>query len=242
MKAEMKRYGSLDCVVVDALPADCTPQSLVVLCHGYGAGGQDLVPLAPEILELAPRLAESVRFMFPAAPLEPEELRMYGGRAWWPIDIALLTEAIERDLLRTATPAELPGVREQMLALIDAAARDAGLDASRVVLGGFSQGAMVALDAALHLPEAPLGVLIYSGTLLCESEWKSLAAKRPGLNVLQSHGKQDPLLPFGAAQNLFAMLKAAGANIEFLPFRGPHTIPLEALERTATSLESWRNL
>jgi phospholipase/carboxylesterase len=239
MKAIEKRYGSLDCLVVDDLPEGGKPTSLVIFCHGFGATGRDLVGLAPEILERAPSLAQTVRSVFPAAPLAPEEMAYYGGRAWWPIEIALLNEAIESNQLRRATPPELPGVRAQLLALVEAATNEAGIDPSRVVLGGFSQGAMAALDAALHLPVAPLGVLVFSGTLLCEAEWKKLAAQRPGLRVLQSHGQFDPLLPFEAAQALERMLSAAGAKVEFVPFRGPHTIPEAAIERAARSLETW---
>ena len=61
---------------------------VVILMHGYGAGGDDLVPLA-QMMPVAPR----VRFVFPAAPFTPPELAMFGGRAWWPIDIEALQVA-----------------------------------------------------------------------------------------------------------------------------------------------------
>lgn len=239
MNASRTRFGSLDCIAVDALPGGVQPQSLVILCHGFGAPGNDLVGLAPEIVEREPGLGSRLRFLFPTAPLAPEEFAMFGGRAWWPLNVASLADAIERGELRDQrrySPVELPQVRKQILELVDEATQEAGLDCSQVVLGGFSQGSMVAVDAALHMRQAPLGLCVYSGTLLCEDEWSRLAERRRGLKVLQTHGRQDPILPFEGAVWLREMFEAAGANVEFVPFNGQHTIPLAAIDRTAAML------
>ncbi len=105
-----------------------------------------------------------------------------------------------------------------------------------MILGGFSQGAMLATDVALRLEEAPAGLIIWSGTLISEPEWRKRAPARRGLGVFQSHGRQDPLLPFLRAVALRDLLIEAGLEVDFLAFDGEHTIPLEALERTADFL------
>jgi len=103
----------------------------------------------------------------------------------------------------------------------------------RLVLGGFSQGAMLATDVTLRLEEAPAGLCVLSGTLLCEKEWRLRAARRAQLPILQSHGRQDPILPFQGAVWLQEMFEGAGMTVEFHPFDGPHTIPESVLTATA---------
>ncbi len=239
MRLSRATLGGLECHVVDALPADVPPRLVVVVCHGFGAPGTDLVPLAPELFAIKPELERGVRMIFPAAPLSLDEQGMYGGRAWWHLDVGKLMAAIEtghfRDL-RNDCPDDLDAARDMLLRLIDEVQRDTGLPVGRFVLGGFSQGSMLATDVALHLSEAPAALGIFSGTLLCEDRWRALAPQRRGLKVLQSHGYQDPILPFAAAEWLRDLLKEAGMKVTFIPFAGMHTIPYEALEQFAALL------
>ncbi len=240
MRSESRRIGRLDCQIVDYLPAGQAPQLIVVLCHGFGAPADDLVPLGSEILQAAPHLADKVQFVFPAAPLSLDSQGIYGGRAWWPLDVARLAEAIERGELRDQRrhlPPELPEARDRLLEVLQQLQQETGLPLSKFVLGGFSQGSMVATEVALRLPQSPAALIIWSGALMCEDTWRELAQKHRGLTVLQSHGTADPILPFEGALWLRDMLQEAGANVEFVQFPGAHTIPLEALRRTVALLE-----
>jgi phospholipase/carboxylesterase len=234
------QLGPLEARVVQ-LEANVRPALAVVLCHGFGASGTDLVPLAGELLARAPGLGSKVRFIFPAAPLE---LDSFGGaRAWWPIDFESLASMYAsgprgREAMRERVPDGLVHARRQLAACVEAVARVSGLSASRVVLGGFSQGAMVATDLALRQDEAPAALVLLSGTLIAEREWRARAPRRKGLSVLQSHGRQDPLLSFTDAVALRDLLLEAGLEVSFLPFDGPHTIPSEALERLGSLLSA----
>jgi phospholipase/carboxylesterase len=235
------RLGELSCQVLDALPEGAAPRLLVVLCHGFGAPGTDLVPLAGELLALEPSLAERARFVFPAAPLSLDEHGLYGGRAWWHLDVAQFATAIARGALREEfrkTPEGLPEARRLLTGLVEAVGERTGLAASRVVLGGFSQGSLVATDVALRLPEPPAALCILSGTLVCEDAWRELAGRRGKLPVLQSHGRLDPILPFQGAVGLRELLSGAGLEVDFIEFQGMHTIPLEAMRRMAQVLLS----
>ena len=219
------------------------PELAVVLCHGFGASAADLIPLAADLLERAPPLGNRVRFVFPAAPVALPEFGGGDARAWWPIDwetnLALrATGEAGRATLRARVPEGLTQARRQLAACVEAVLQTSGLPAGRVVLGGFSQGAMVTTDLALRQDEAPAALVIFSGTLTAEAEWRSRAPRRKGLPVLQSHGRQDPILPFADAVALRDLLQQAGLVVDFLAFDGPHTIPEEALVRLSTLLLS----
>jgi phospholipase/carboxylesterase len=107
------------------------------------------------------------------------------------------------------------------------------LTADRFILGGFSQGAMLTTDVALRLKKAPTGLCILSGALINENQWRPLAMERGPLAVLQSHGKNDSILPFPMAAALRDLLLEAGADVDFLAHRGDHEIPFEVLHRLA---------
>lgn len=200
---------------------------LVVLLHGFGAAGDDLVPFH-RVLEV-PR---EVRFAFPAAPIELQPAIYGESRAWWRLDMAALEEAIttgrHRDLA-SSVPDGLPEARAKVSAALDALTAE--LSPSALVLGGFSQGAMLSLDVALHDPRPLAALAVLSGTFLSESEWAPRMAARKGTNVLVSHGSHDPLLPFAESQRLGAALSDAGWLVDYVGFRGQHEIPPVVLDR-----------
>jgi phospholipase/carboxylesterase len=208
-------------------PTDAT--TTCVLLHGFGAPGDDLVGLAAAFAQHG---AASVRFVCPAAPLELGG--MYGAsRAWWLIDLARL----ERDLRsgaprdrRDEVPDGLPEARDQLMRMLDELQAQFSIAPGQLVLGGFSQGAMLSLDVALHRPAPPAGLLLMSGTLIAESVWQPRLPSLAGVPVMQSHGRQDGLLPFGVAEILRDQLVAAGAAVDWVPFDGGHEIPPPALQ------------
>lgn len=201
---------------------------VVVLLHGYGAPGTDLVPLWREL-----KVPQDVRFVFPEAPLELD----FGGRAWWPIDMARLQDrflpgAVER--LTGEVPEGIDAARDALLGLLTALERDFGAAPERTIIGGFSQGAMLATDVVLRSAQPWGGLAVLSGTLVSHHEWLPLMNARRGLQVLQSHGRGDPVLPFAVAEQLRDELTAAGLLVDFVAFNGGHGIPgsvLEALTR-----------
>jgi phospholipase/carboxylesterase len=196
----------------------------VILLHGFGAPGDDLVSLA-QYLDIP------ARFVFPEAPLELGG--MYGdARAWWMLDLSHLEAQLRSDNPHDRSaeiPEGLSAARDQVSRLVDqVAARFATTD-DRIVLGGFSQGAMVSLDVALHRDARLAGVVMLSGTLIAESEWTPRMPKLAGVPVFQSHGRGDALLPFVVAETLRDKLKTAGALVEWHPFVGGHEIPASVL-------------
>ncbi len=228
-------WSGLSSLVVNDLAAGEKPSLAVVLCHGYGAPGTDLVPLAQPVLTTASAQAKPKAVMiFPAAPLDLADQGIPGGRAWWPVDLDRLVNRRTPELMQQfqkSCPQGLRESRERLLALLAEAGKHFDLTADRFVLGGFSQGAMLATDVALRLKKMPAGLVALSGALINEGEWRQLALERGRLAALQSHGRNDSILPFSAGTALRDLLLEGGADVDFVPFNGDHEIPLEVLHR-----------
>jgi phospholipase/carboxylesterase len=238
MGASKREIAGLDVHVVDSGEA---PKLAVILCHGFGAPGTDLVPLADEFLQSSATLRDGVRFYFPQALLRLDSYGLFGGRAWWMIDMEAIQRAamaggfVARDF--NQKPEGLTEARESLLALIRQVKQETGLDENRLVLGGFSQGSMLTIDVAAQLESKPAGLIAWSGTLLNALEWEQLGRRHAGLQVVQSHGTQDPILSFQAAEALRDFMLELGWQVRWLPFMGPHTISPDGLRAALELLE-----
>lgn len=224
---KLQRIADLDCVLAGGDDGDGGGDGpMIVLLHGFGAPGDDLVALADWI-----DAPDGTRWVFPAGPLAMPPL--YGdARAWWMIDL----ERLERELAggrpadRAAeVPEGLAAARTAMLAVLDALARDHRRRDDAFVLGGFSQGAMLSVDLALR-GARPRGLVLLSGTLVAEAQWRPHAAAIAGVRVFQSHGTKDGLLSFAGAERLRDFLAESGAEVGWVPFPGGHEIPPPVLE------------
>jgi phospholipase/carboxylesterase len=232
MKRE--RIAGLDVVLTGGTDRDGggTNAPLVVLLHGFGAPGDDLVPLWRVL-----GVPRETRFVFPAAPLETHMMPGVDSRAWWHIDMLAMQQAIERGELRDLTAEEPPGLaeaREKMDALLAELVRTHA--PTKLVIGGFSQGAMLALDVALRAHAACDALVVLSGTLVAETVWVPRMKALAGRPIFQSHGSSDPILPFALAERLHEALVSAGAAVTFVPFRGGHEIPGPVLDRLSSFL------
>lgn len=203
-----------------------SPSPSILLCHGFGAPGDDLVPLAREI-DAGP----GVRWFFPEAPLE----LAWGGNAWWEIDIErmqLMALRGQRRPLAEETPPGLAEARAALEATIAELERSHGVRREALIIGGFSQGAMLTTEIALHAEVPFAGLVVLSGNLLSEDRWAAAARQRgASLHVLQSHGQRDQLLPFEGAEALRDLLVSSGASVDFLAHGGGHEIPYPVLQR-----------
>jgi phospholipase/carboxylesterase len=200
---------------------------VVILMHGYGAPGTDLVPLWREL-----SVPHEVRFVFPEAPHDLG----FGGRAWWPIDMVRLQERFQKgavEQLIAEVPEGIVEARTAVLAMLDAMQREIGLVPETTIIGGFSQGAMLATDVVLHSDQKFGGLAVLSGTLISHEEWLPLMPARRGLPVFQSHGRSDAVLPFDLAERLRDELTQAGLRVEFAPFNAGHGISGPALDGLA---------
>jgi len=171
-------------------PANGAAKQLIVLCHGVGADGNDLIDLAPYWSRAVPEAA----FVAPHAP-EPFAMAPH-GRQWFPIgnlDPATLGAGVRR--ARTA----LDGFLDAELARL-------GLPPDAYALMGFSQGAMTVLFTGLRRAVPPRAILAFSGALI---DPDSLARERAGHPpVLLVHGEADPVVPVSRSRDAEATLRA----------------------------------
>lgn len=173
----------------------------VVVLHGYGAAGDDLVPLADALLARAP-----ARYVIPAAPRPmPDGV----GRMWFPAGGA-------------ASADEVLGARERVDALIDAELAR-GTPEDHVVVGGFSQGGILSIATALAARHRVGGIFVLSGR--SPPHAPDAASHLAALPVFQSHGRDDARIPFADGEAFATEARAAGADLTFVPFAGPHAIP-----------------
>jgi phospholipase/carboxylesterase len=172
------------------------PRKLVVLLHGVGADGFDLIDLAPGWGAAVPEAA----FVAPHAP-EPCDLAPY-GRQWFS--------------LQDRTPARLlAGVRvaaEALGAFLEVETARLGLAPGDVALMGFSQGAMTALFTGLRRDPPPAAILAYAGRLLGPEVLPAELRARPP--VLLVHGEADEVVPPEASRAAESALRAAGVPVE----------------------------
>lgn len=243
-RASQEKVCDLDCVLV--LPEDDSGQSLEpvalgVFCHGFGAGGDDLVGLANDLLQIA-GADKPIALVFPAAPIALDDQGMPGARAWWLLSIQRLLSAMEDgryEQVREEVPEGIEDARQKLTDTTAAMLDRFSLNENKLLLGGFSQGAMLSVETAcLGLENPPSKLCLFSGALICERRWKSSASRLANTQILQSHGKLDPILPPQTGVWLKEMLVDGGATVEFIEFNGPHTIPYDALEKTGVMLAS----
>ncbi len=238
MKAYQKNICGLTCVVIDS-GQPCSVA--VVACHGYGAPGDDLVPLGAQWIDWLGDRSAPVRFVFPAAPYSLADLGMPNARAWWPLNMQRLMSLMHTNRFSELHDQEPPGIdqaRQLFAETVQQVVAELEGDHKRLVLAGFSQGAMLTLDAALRgLDQPPQLLLQMSGTLVCRPVWQPLAKRLTETQVLQSHGTSDSILPFSSAEALRDLLVAAGVNVNFMPFPGDHTIGGPMLQASASAIE-----
>jgi phospholipase/carboxylesterase len=207
---------------------------LVVLMHGFGAPGDDLVDLGAMLAAPA-----GTRFVFPEAPLV---LDGGPGRAWWMLELddferRARGERVDRS---QQVPDDLPVVRGAVLELLAEVEVRLSAPPARTVLGGFSQGSMLACDVALHAEQRPAGLVLLSSTLLAQRVWEPRMPRLAGLPVLMTHGLFDPLLAHDDALRLRDLLVAGGADVQFVSFPGGHELPQVAFDELGRFLGARR--
>ena len=176
-------------------PARGQATHLVVLLHGYGADGNDLIGLAPHWQRMLPTVA----FVAPNAPEPCAGAPM--GYQWFPIS------RIDPKEMQRGVESAAKGLNE----FLDSELKRLELGNDRLALVGFSQGTMMALHVGLSRPAKPACIVGYSGMLAGTPP--ALGADAPP--VLLVHGDADQMIPPGAIFDAATRLGRAGANVQW---------------------------
>ncbi len=195
-------------------------RKLVVLIHGYGADGNDLIELGAQWRSLLPDAA----FVAPHAPgrIPGFPPGMMGGRQWFALD-AYDPKLLRRDPHHTAEIyATMQRAAEQAAPALEqfiaAELERRMLAPSDLALVGFSQGTMMALHVGLRRDPGPAGILGYSGALLGGEDLKRQIRSRPP--ILLVHGDADEIVPIEAMHAALNTLATADCAARFHVSRG----------------------
>ncbi len=185
------------------------PTSVFVLMHGFGANSADLRPIAQRLSQSLPDTVFLLPDGFEPVPGSPD------GRQWFPF-------------AGTDDSARLAGVRRastQLVAWVDDELHARHLTRDRLAVGGFSQGAMMALDLGLHMSPAPAGVVSLSGRLVDDANPSATPAP-----VLVVHGTSDARIDVSSARYAITRLGELHVRVESLIQPGVgHTITPEGI-------------
>lgn len=190
----------------------------LIWCHGLGADGHDFVPLA-QALNLPP--THATRFIFPHAPMMPVTLNGgYVMRAWFDIFDVRIDATIDESGINHSK-ARIHELIQNELAQ--------GLTSQQIYLGGFSQGAVMALTTGLTYPERLGGLIALSGflphpeTILAQPNHAN--AHTP---IFMAHGREDEIVPYALGKASRVALTQAGYRLTWHDYEmGHHVCPEE---------------
>ena len=203
------------------------PEVAVIWMHGLGDSGEGWAPIVNE-LDLAG--LPGIRFVFPHANMMPVTINGgYVMRSWYDI--------VHTDLGRQE---DEKGLRESQVlveALI-AREKERGIPASRIVLGGFSQGCAMTLQAGLRHPEKLAGLMCLSGYVPMADK---VAAERSAANqdtpIFMVHGTMDPVIPISRATASRDLLVQLGYKVEWHDYPMQHSACAEEVQHISAWLK-----
>ena len=203
------------------------PSHAVIWLHGLGADGNDFVPVVKE-LKLPPL---GIRFVFPHAPMRPVTIN--GGfvmRAWY--DIAYQELAFKEDER---------GLRESQKLIEELVVREntRGIPSSRIVLAGFSQGGVLALQTGLRQSKPLAGLMALSSYLpmspMIEVERNAASNSVP---IFMGHGITDNIVPLALGRMSRDTLIKLGYEVDWHQYTMPHSVCPEELADIGVWLKS----
>ena len=202
------------------------PTTAVIWLHGLGADGNDFAPIVPE-LRLPADMA--VRFIFPHAPSIP--VTVNGGfvmPAWYDI--------LEMDIDRKVDTA---GLIESVVQIEKFVVREQGrgIDSSRIVIAGFSQGGAVAYHFALGY-DKPLAGLLAMSTYFATADIAEYSEANSAIPIAIQHGQYDPVVPERLAKKALSDLREKGYSPEYTRYPMEHSVCPEQIADISNWLQS----
>lgn len=209
----------LDTLVIDA---DATPAGTVIWLHGLGADAHDFEPIVPLL-----NLQQPLKFVFPNAPVRPVTINAgMEMRAWYDIDPGAPL-AGEADIRESAAAIE---------ALVETEVQ-AGVPHGKIVLAGFSQGGVIALQVGLRADDRFAGIMALS-TYVHDHEHIAEEVSFASIDtpIFMAHGLADPMIPIARAVTSREALAALNYQVEWHEYGMGHQVCPEEIEHIAAWL------
>lgn len=195
-------------------PESGHPEKLVILCHGFGSNGEDLIGLVPHLRHALPNAVY-------VSPNAPEVC--YGapnGYQWFPLS----TLSKEERLVGTLNAA--PTLDQ----FIDQELEKYGLEDKDLILIGFSQGTMMSLHVGLRRKNDISGIIGFSGAMTLPENWKDDITSKPP--ILLVHGDMDNVVPVQMMHEAFSALKEIEIDVDHHVSNGVmHNIGPDGLQK-----------
>lgn len=209
---KQRKVGNLNSYIVQSDTQDFY-DSAVILIHGYGANGRDLISLGNEWL---PKNQNTI-FIAPDAPY-PCEASPFGLQ-WFSLD----------DYTKPAMELEIKSHWKKLSDYIDATVQEFKIPENKIILCGFSQGCMMALYTGLMRENSCAGILGYSGMLLCPEIATKTKHKKLLINLI--HGSSDVVVPVEEWEDAMTVLKLNGFPVTGHKSKGlGHGIDMNGIE------------
>ena len=210
---EKKRFAKLDAITLDTVTLDTKrqgetripPRSVLVVFHGYGATAEDLLPLAPSF---AQAMHEDTRETVQVFLQAPDTCSIEGhavGRAWFPLRLLSFEEIVSG----------LRQVEDSVKEALEEIRAHYAVSAQRIALFGFSQGGMVALQAACNAEHAWLATVGVATRLVLSPDLQDCAPSR-STPLMMVHGEEDEIVPFQQGLKTASLLREKGYNLTWL--------------------------
>ncbi|UJW84014.1 alpha/beta hydrolase [Devosia sp. SL43] len=175
------------------------PRQAVILLHGYGSDGADLIGLAPHWQDVLPDAV----FISPNAPEQCRQLA--SGFQWFDV-------SFDGDRLASRQMGVLKA-RPVLVEFLDDLWSQTGVTPENTLLAGFSQGAMMALHVGLSLPQRLMGIIAFSGAFVPPEGFGSTAFAQPPVCLI--HGDMDQVVDPDLSADAELALRLAGCDVSY---------------------------
>jgi phospholipase/carboxylesterase len=194
-----------------------SPKFLVILLHGYGSNGENLIELANEFQPIIP----DAYFIAPNA-IEPWEGGFPNSYQWFSLYVGT-----ERSALDSLVP-KIKNANKILLKFIEEQLQRFNLSYENLILIGFSQGSMMSIYQGLIMPKKIAGIISFSGKVVEPNSVGDKIISKP--NICLIHGTNDSVLPFSNFQEAQIILNQHGVPFEAHAIEHlDHTIDIRAV-------------
>lgn len=213
---------------IEYLFVDNKSEHSIIIFHGYGANMQDLFGLHG-------MLSKDYNWYFPNGLHTLPYPGMSFARSWFSIDMQELERAMAQGEFRKFADKESSEFNQSQI-LVNEFCQHIKAKSHKLIIGGFSQGAMLASHLVADV--MPNALILFSATLI---DRNSLMNKLDGIKSIpffQSHGKSDMVLEYSQAMDLFELLKLYKLKGEMYSFQGGHEIPVDVINKARDFIQS----
>jgi phospholipase/carboxylesterase len=201
------------------------PGAAVIWLHGLGANGNDFVPIVQQ-LNLPADLA--IRFIFPHAPIRPITINQgYEMPGWYDISNLSIVDGQDDEGIKESSNA-LHQLSEQQ--------EEQGIDSTRIILAGFSQGGAIALHCGLNYPRPLAGIMALSTYLpQCTTLDSNSSTTNRATPLFMAHGRQDDVVAPDYGKQSCERLQDAGHKVSWHEYPMAHSVCMEEI----VDIQNW---